>query len=101
MRTGDMTKTLLFQAPTKDANGLVGWATVFTAKGALWPTSASEQIKNMATVMTISHRIRIRYRPLMKPNWRVKFGNRNFAIVSIVNVGEANQWLDILTKEAV
>lgn len=67
---------------------------------AIWPTSANEVVQANATVMVISHRIRIRYRSVMKAGWRVKFGNRSFNIVSILNPNESNDWLDLMTKEA-
>jgi len=67
---------------------------------ALWPVSAGEVTAANATVMVVSHRIRIRYRSVMRAGWRVKFGNRYFNIVSILNPNEANEWLDLMVKEA-
>ena len=78
----------------------VVWKDEATVWCALWPVSAKEQVEAMQTVMTITHRIRIRYRDGVSPAWRVKFGDRYFAIVSIVNPNEAEKQLDLLVKEA-
>lgn len=56
-------------------------------------------MKNMAAQVTISHQIRIMYRPGVLESWRVKFGKRYFNIVSIVNVEEKNEFLDLICKE--
>ena len=71
-----------------------------TIAAAIWDISASEQVAAMATVMTISCRIRIRYRPVLKSSWRIKEGNRYYAIVSIINPNRDNRYLDIMVKEA-
>jgi len=77
------------------------YADVDSVWAAIWPVSANETVAANATTMTISHRIRIRYRSVLKPNWRIRFGNRYFAIVSIINQNEKNEWLDLMCKEAV
>lgn len=78
----------------------VTWVTLATVAAAIWPVSASEQVQAMGNVMTISHKIRIRYRSVMKASYRIKFGNSYFNIVSIVNPNMANKALDLLCKEA-
>jgi len=37
---------------------------------------------------------------VFKSSWRLKFNNRYFAIVSVVNPGEKNEYLDLYCKEA-
>jgi len=91
--------------PTKTSDGLGGFKTVFvthvsSVPAAIWPVSASEQVQANQTVMTISHRIRIRYRANVRPSWRIKFETRYFNIVSIINPNMENEMLDILCKEA-
>ena len=65
----------------------------------IWPTSAKETVQSMQPDMVISHRIRIRYRSVLRPDWRLKFGNRWFNIVSIINPNERGEWLDLMCKE--
>jgi len=76
------------------------WTDAATIWAAIWPTSAKEIIAANATTMVVSHRIRIRYRSVLQAVWRIKFGNRYFAIVSIINQNEANEYLDLMCKEA-
>jgi SPP1 family predicted phage head-tail adaptor len=78
----------------------LSFVTAATIWAAIWPVSANEVVAANATSMVISHRIRIRYRSVLKSSWRLKFGNRYFAIVSIINPNEAGEFLDLLVKEA-
>ena len=108
MQIGDLNKRITFQSSTKTADGMGGFSVVWaaipdpaTVWAGIWPVSASEQIQANATTMTISHRIRIRYQSGIKGSYRIKFGTRYFAIVSIINPNERNEWLDLICKEAV
>jgi len=104
MRIGDLNKRVEIQAPTKipdDMGGFViSYSTLDTIFCAIWPTSAAEITAANAVSMVITHRLRMRYRSVMKASFRIKFGNRYFAIVSILNPNEANEFLDIMCKEA-
>lgn len=77
------------------------WVDAATVWAAIWPVSANETVQANSMTMVVTHRIRIRYRSAMKSAWRVQFGKRNFAIVSIINPSEGNEWLDLMCKEAV
>ena len=103
MNIGSLNKRIEIQSPTLTSDGMGGFDTVFatvaTVWSAIWPTSASERIQSMGAVMTISHRIRIRYRSDIRSGWRLKFKDRYFDIVSIVNPSESNRMLDIMCKE--
>ena len=78
----------------------VTYATESVVWAALWPVSASEMAKGSTPTMEITHRIRIRYLSGLLATWRIKYGERYFNIVSIVNPNEANEVLDILAKES-
>lgn len=104
MRIGDLKKRVEIQVATKipdDMGGFIStFSTIATVFCAIWPTSASEIIAANAVSMVVSHRIRIRYRSTLKASWRIKFGERYFNIVSIINPNMANKYLDIMAKEA-
>ena len=108
LNIGSLNKRIELQAQTKTSDEMGGFVTIWTSMlpagttiaAAIWPISASEMIQAGQTVMTITHRIRIRYRSVLKNSWKIKFGNRYFAIVSILNPNEAGKYLDILCKEA-
>jgi len=101
---GALNKRITLQYTVKTPDGMGGWTVSYvdhaTIWAAIWPTSANEIITANATSMVVSHRIRIRHRSVLKAAWRIKFGNRYFAIVSIINPNEAGEWLDIMCKEA-
>jgi len=104
MAAGDLNKRVTIQYETKVSDLMGGFTTVWndgdTIFAAIWPVSATETIQSLQPNMVISHRIRIRYRSVLRASWRIKFGNRYFAIVSIINPNEKNEWLDLLCKEA-
>jgi SPP1 family predicted phage head-tail adaptor len=104
MKISELSKRVALQYQTKVSDGMGGWTTTWTTAAeiyaAVWPVSASEQVKAQGVTMTISHRIRIRYRANLRSSWRIKMGSRFFNIVSIVDSNEAHKFLDILAKEA-
>lgn len=102
---GDLDKRITLQSKVQTSDSMGGfvetWVDEATIWAAIWPVSASETIQAAQMVMTISHRIRIRYHSTIKPSWRINFGTRFFAIVSIINPSESNKYLDLLAKEAI
>jgi SPP1 family predicted phage head-tail adaptor len=105
MRIGDLTKIIDIQAPTRVPDNMGGstdtYVTVMSSVfAAIWPTSASETIENLQLGLNATHKIRIRYKPTIKSNWRIKFGDRYYNIVSIINPNMKNEILDLVCKEA-
>lgn len=104
MRIGDLSHRVVLQYQTFAADAMGGsvatWVDAATVWAAIWPTSAKEAIAANATTMEITHRIRLRFRLGVKASWRIKFGTRYFAIVSIINPNERGVMLDLLCKEA-
>jgi SPP1 family predicted phage head-tail adaptor len=94
--------TLQYQTRVPDGGGgfTTTWVDAATIWAAIWPVSANDVTQANATVMVVSHRIRIRYRSVLKTSFRIKFGTRFFSIVSIINPNERNEYLDLLCKEA-
>jgi len=104
MNIGSLKQRVILQAPTKAPDGMGGsvdtFATIDTIFAAIWPTSASERMQQMGTTMTITHRIRIRYRSDIRTSWRLNFKNRHFDIDSIINPNMESKILDLMCKEA-
>lgn len=100
----ELNKRVTFQHPTKVPDGMGGfvttWTTAATVWAAVWPVSASEAIEANQATMTITHRIRTRYRSNVKASWRVSYAGRIFGIVGIIDPNTDHQWLDVLCKEA-
>lgn len=99
MRIGDLDKWVTIQYPTK-VGDVTTWTAGVTVKAAIWSIGANEIIQANASVMICSHRIRLRYRSVLKANWRIVYNLKNFNIVSIVDIGMNHRWMDILVKEA-
>jgi SPP1 family predicted phage head-tail adaptor len=101
---GDLNKRVTIQHKTRVADGMGGfadtWNDTATVWAAIWPVSASDLIQAAQTTLVVTHRIRIRYRSTFKAAWRVKFGNRYFSIISVLNPNEKNEYLDLICKEA-
>lgn len=104
MRLGDLNKRIALEYQTRTADGMGGavstWVEAETVWAAVWPTAAKEAVEGGQTVQTITHRIRIRGREDVRASWRIRYGTRYFAIVSLINPNEQGRWLDILCREA-
>jgi len=104
---GELDKLINLVATTKVGDGMGGFTETDTTVAsniwaAIWPVSGKEQIQNMQNVGTITHRIRLRYRSVLRSSWRVKYGDRYFAIVSPpIDPNEGHEFLDLLCKESV
>jgi len=103
MNIGSLNKRVSIECPTKAPDGMGGFDNTWTEIAsnvacAIWPVSAKEQVASMGVVMTMSHRIRLRYRSDIRSSWRLKYKNDYFDIVSIVNPEMSNRMLDILVK---
>ncbi len=102
---GDLNKRIDIIATTKVGDGMGGFSETDTTvassiPAAIWPTSAKDMTVMNTTTMVISHRVRIRYRSVLRSSWRLKFGGRYFAIVSIIDPNEEHKFLDLMCKES-
>jgi SPP1 family predicted phage head-tail adaptor len=103
MGIGDLKHRIVLQYQAKVADGMGGfvvtWVPDATVWAAIWPVSAGETIQADQTTMTITHRIRIRYRDGLKAAYRIAWAGRYFNIVSIIDPNMAHRWMDVLCKE--
>lgn len=102
---GRMDKRITIQEPVQVADGMLGQTTTWTDKAtvwaAVWPVSGKEIVKNMSLPGVITHRIRIRYRSGVTPACRILFKARYFNIVSVINIDEKKEFLELICKEDV
>ncbi|SDE20958.1 phage head-tail adaptor, putative, SPP1 family [Desulfuromonas thiophila] len=93
--------TIVADGEAIGAGGVIDKAvtSVCTTRAAIWPTSAREARENMREGVTVTHNIRIDYRPGINETMRVLFDGRSFEIKGIVNPEEANLYLDLLCEE--
>lgn len=101
---GDLNQRVTLQYSTSVSDGMGGstktWHDAATVWAAIWPISAKETVAAMAETMTITHRVRLRYRSVLRSDWRIKYGNQYFNIVSIIDPNMDHRYLDIMCKEA-
>lgn len=107
MRIGDLDKIIDIQAPTKVTDGMGGftttWTTIYSGiYAAIWPVSARDRIKSDQIIGEVTDNVRIWFKRVLKPGWRVKYGNSYYAIVGPpINKNKGNRMLDLLCKEVV
>jgi SPP1 family predicted phage head-tail adaptor len=101
---GALGKRITLQYPVETTDGMGGFSTVWTDDctifAAIWDATANEINAASSTGLIVTHKIRIRYHSSIKSSWRIKYGLRYFAIVSIINPNEGNRQQDLLCKEA-
>ena len=104
MLIGELNKRITIQSKTMASDSMGGYTETYsdhaTVWAAIWPVSAKEMVQANSTTMVVTHKIRIRYRGSLRSSWRIKFGNRYFAIVGMSNPNEKNEYLDLLCKES-
>jgi len=106
MRSGELKNLIDFQAITRIPDGMGGFVnsystTVSDVWAAIWPLKSAEIHEGGRVVATVTHRIRIRYREGVRASWRIKFKNKYFSIVEIINPNMDYKVLDLMAKEVV
>ena len=103
MNAGGLNKRIAIQAPSRSVNALGEtidtFATIATVWGAIEPLSGSKYFQALQANVDVSGRIRIRYRDIFKPTWRLKYKDRILLVVSIIHPEEAREELHIMYRE--
>lgn len=104
MNVGKMRHRITFQRPVEEKDILGGykgdWIDVVTTWAQITPISGKEYFAQMRETV-VSHRIYCRYRAGITPRMQIKFGERTFRIVSVLNWEERNEGLTIMCEELV
>jgi SPP1 family predicted phage head-tail adaptor len=99
--------TFYLSGETEDGNGgfSESLGQFYKCRGAIWPVSSTETVKNKREGVEITHKIRIRYYPGILETMVIMTGQRGneraFEIKSIINPDEANRFLDMVCIENV
>lgn len=108
MEAGSLRHVISIQEKTQTSDGMGGFTTTWadvsglsSLRASIWPLRATERLDNAKLELSITHRIRIRYRAGITPDMRVKFGSRYFNIRSIINPDERNKMLEFLAEEVI
>lgn len=77
------------------------WTDVATVWAAVNPISGREFFQAETINSEITHKILIRHRAGIEPSMRVKFKDRIFTILSVINFQEKNEALQLMCKELI
>jgi SPP1 family predicted phage head-tail adaptor len=103
MKIGLLNRQVTLQKPVATANTIgeqtSTWQDVATVWAYLEPATGSWYYAGMQRESKVDGRIHILYRNDIKSNWRVKYGDRYFIIVSLINSNEANRESIIMFRE--
>lgn len=78
-----------------------GWQDVATVWAAVEPIQGREYILLQNTQSELTTRVRIRYRPGIKPAMRVVYGTRIFDIQAVIDFEERHVELQLMCKEVI
>lgn len=77
------------------------WNDVLTIRAGIYPLSGREFYAAETVNSEVTHKINMRYMLGLNPDMRIKFGDRYFNIISIINFQERNVMLQLLCKELI
>lgn len=104
MNIGKMRHRITFQRPAENKDVLGGytgeWVDMTTTWAQITPISGKEYFSQVRET-TVSHKIYCRYRAGITPRLRIKFQDRTFRIISVINWDERNEGLTIMCEELV
>ena len=102
---GERRHYLTIEVPKRVSDGMGGTTVTWTPKAnvwaAVWPVSSNERIQAEKPNLFVSHKIRFPFLKGFKGEWRLRKRSRIFSVVSILNVQEMDEELELLCKEGV
>lgn len=105
MRSGNLRHKIDLLRPVTESDGMGGqietWETYATVWAGIWPLKANEQIEAFKTEMKVTHKVLMRYLSGVSGDMKIRFGTREFEIVSIINPDERDISLTLLCEEIV
>ena len=86
---------------TRDLDGSVveSWSGFATVQASIEPVSGREYFDSQTTQADLTHRIYLRYVSGVTPKMHVKFNQRIFDILSVINTRERNVELQLMCRE--
>ena len=103
LTSGKLRHRINVQRATKTPDGgggsSVSWPNVATVRAYVKPISGGERLQALRLESDITTRIFVRYGLDVLPSDRIEYNGRLFVIKAILNLEEANKWLEIYTVE--
>jgi len=92
-------KRVTIQRSTRVSDGQGGytetWAAIASVWSAIEPVSGFEKLQAMQLAAPVTHKITMRFRSDFVASDRIAYGNRIFAVKEIINLNEADAFLQI------
>lgn len=105
MNPGQLRHRITIQQKTRVQNEygeeIADWVDVASVWASVNPISGREFFAAEAVNSEVTHKINMRYRSGITPDMRVKFKERYFQIIVVMNLQEKNVELQLLCKELV
>lgn len=105
INTGEFRHLITFQKLLEVQNDYgeptQAWNDEITSRAAIYPVSGKEFYAAETVNSEVTHKINMRYTQGLKPDMRIKFGDRYFNIISIINFQERGTLIQIMCKELV
>ena len=104
LKAGIMDQQAEIQTPTEGVNSIGEPTFTYSAFATRWmallPLSGAERIASLQNEGTVTHRVRMRYTPGLKPKMRLVSEGRTFEIDSVVERGRREEH-ELLVTEVV
>lgn len=104
MNIGKMRHRITFQRQSGEKGGLGGYSDDWKDERIVWaqisPISGREYLSQVRET-TVSHKIYCRYHADITPAMRIKYKERTFRIVSVIDWDERHEGLTIMCEEVV
>ncbi len=98
-----LNKRVTIQNVSRVADGQGGfeeaWSDSATVSASLDPIKSYERMQAMQSAVPVSHKIMMRYTPMISESSRLRYGTRVFDVKEVINQGEGNRFLEIKTIE--
>lgn len=105
MDIGRLKHRITFQALSQSKNEygeiVEEWLDIKTVWAEIKPVSGNQFFAAKQINSEISHNVYIRYRTDLKPSMRIKFKDRVFEVLYLMNVNEDNRLMQIYCKELI
>jgi SPP1 family predicted phage head-tail adaptor len=104
--SGKLNKRVTIQKPStlKDGYGqpiIDAWEDVKTVWANVSPIVGREYFAAETVNSEVSHKVRMRYRPNVKAEMRIKYGNRILSILTVIDYKEMHVELQLMCKELI
>jgi len=105
VRSGRLRHRIRLKSPIQTPDGMGGitktWGTVGVYWASIEPLRGREYIESHLENAEVTGKIIMRYLAAINPAMKIEYGNREFEILSVINVDEKDRELQLMVKEMV